>query len=233
MSIKNILFHILTSTILGNSISSCAKSSKQEVKKTEVILVHGIHDDASKFNYIRNQLELAGYNCHAPSLTPNNAKNGLAPLATQLNNFINCTVSADTPIHIVGYSMGGLLARYYLANINNTHQCISLTTLASPHHGTQLARLYPRQSGKEMSPNSTFLNSLNKNPKSILPHTLSIRTFFDGIIVPSKSSELPNAKNACVKSPFHISLVINPKVLNHIKSHFKEVEKNLPLVCHQ
>ena len=43
------------------------------------------------------------------------------------------------PLHLVGHSMGGLDARAYIAHHGGHHHVASLTTLATPHHGSAAA----------------------------------------------------------------------------------------------
>lgn len=207
-------------------LPSCGASPSKK-KEVPIILVHGIFDDSNKFLLLKHKLTKSGYTCHSPDLKPNNGKNGLAPLAEQLNSFIKESVDVDKPFHLLGYSMGGIISRYYLAHHAQNHQCASLTTLATPHHGTKLAYLYPRRSGIELRPNSDFLNKLNANKASFHPNTLSIRTPLDGVIIPSESSNLPDAKNISVISPTHPSLIVSKRVSNLVISHLEESEASL------
>jgi len=43
------------------------------------------------------------------------------------------------PLHLIAHSMGGVDARFYISHLNGQRKIASLTTLASPHHGSILA----------------------------------------------------------------------------------------------
>jgi len=49
-----------------------------------VALVHGIFDTGHKFRRLQAHLEVRGHRCVAPTLTPNDGRDGLQPLAQQL-----------------------------------------------------------------------------------------------------------------------------------------------------
>lgn len=43
------------------------------------------------------------------------------------------------PLHLIAHSMGGLDARHYITHLNGHKKVASLTTLATPHHGSAAA----------------------------------------------------------------------------------------------
>jgi len=192
--------------------------------KIPIVMAHGIFDTGESFGALRVRLNQAGYKCLTPDLTPNTASAGMEPLAEQLANYIDENLEKDSQFHLLGYSMGGIVSRCYLAQLKNNNRCVSLTTLAAPHHGTQLAKAYPLKGGVELRPNSEFLNTLNNNPNSTHPNTLSIRTTLDGVIIPSKSSELPNTENLTFSTPSHPSLLISKRVAQSVLDHIKRSE---------
>ncbi|MDQ6957962.1 MAG: alpha/beta hydrolase [Mariprofundaceae bacterium] len=53
-------------------------------------------------------------------------------LADQLKN-------GSVPFHIIAHSMGGVDARYYITRLGGHKKVASLTTLATPHHGSTAA----------------------------------------------------------------------------------------------
>jgi len=75
------------------------------------------------------------------------------------------------PIHLVTHSMGGLVSRYYLQEMAGASTVASLVTLATPHFGTPMAHLALSTSGRQMTPNSTFMHRINHQlkpmPKSV------------------------------------------------------------------
>lgn len=43
------------------------------------------------------------------------------------------------PFHLVGHSMGGLVARYYATHFNQDGRVLSVTTISTPHRGSKVA----------------------------------------------------------------------------------------------
>ena len=91
---------------------------------------------------MQKAFETKGYRCIVPSLTPNNASLGLELLSEQLKDFIDIeTKGTNGPICLVGFSMGGLVARYYLQELGG-YQIVSLFfSIAAPHQGSLMAYL--------------------------------------------------------------------------------------------
>jgi triacylglycerol lipase len=98
--------------------------------------------------------------------------------------------------HLVGFSMGGLVARYYLQDLGGSQRARSCLTLSSPHHGTWLGYANYGLGGKQMRPGSAFLQSLNAGTEKLraLPF-LSLWTCTDLIILPATSSVIPGLPN--------------------------------------
>jgi triacylglycerol lipase len=65
--------------------------------------------------------------------------------ANEINNQIMEAYGEDQPVHIIAHSMGGLDARYIAspAGLNQGHRICSITTLSTPHHGSNLANTIP------------------------------------------------------------------------------------------
>ena len=82
-----------------------------------VALVHGILDTGKVFGPLAEYLTGRGSECATPSLTPNDGRNGLESLAVQLCGAIDSAWGPDVPIDLIGFSMGGLIARYYLQEL--------------------------------------------------------------------------------------------------------------------
>ena len=198
--------------------NSCGILPKPD-KPTTVVMVHGIFDSGDRMGMLKKRIQQSGYKCLAPDLTPSNGRDGLDPLVNQLELYIKDELGEGEPYHLVGYSMGGIIARSYLRNSENRQFCASLTTLASPHHGTKIAELYPLKAGLELRPNSDYLTELNGDHKSYHPNTLSVRTTLDGVIIPSESSVLKGATNKAFNTPCHPSVLLSKRVSKCVIHH--------------
>ncbi len=196
---------------------STQASSVSEVKKERVVMVHGIFQSGHSFYPLKKRLEKAGHDCLVPSLKPADARSGIETLADQLRLAIEEKWGKDAGFHIVAHSMGGLISRYYLQELGGHEHCHSLITLATPHHGTTAAYLYPGKGALQMRPQSDFLQQLESSEYRLSKVTLiSYRTPLDLIILPSTSSHWDVAQNHKVWAPAHPLVLHTPRVQRHI-----------------
>src|SRR5580692_9380575 len=128
-----------------------------------VLLVHGIDDTSALFSRLKPFLERAGLPVQALNLVPNNGNAGLIELARQLDSHVCENFAADQAIDIVGFSMGGLVSRYYIQRLGGIHRVRKFVTIGSPHRGTWAAFLRGNPGARDMRPGSGFLQDLNRD----------------------------------------------------------------------
>ncbi len=181
------------------------------------VLVHGIHDTKRKFRLMRSIFEKKGHHCIVPSLTPNNGTASLTELARQLQQVIETHLDDDEKFHLVGFSMGGLIARSYLLDLAGYSRVCSFFSISSPHNGTYSAYLLAHPGVKEMRPGSAFIKSLNRKEEllSSIP-CYSYWTPFDLMILPASSSIWRPAQNKMVSALCHPAMVEQPSIIKDI-----------------
>jgi triacylglycerol lipase len=196
------------------------------MKSLTFVLVHGINDTSSKFKTMQAAFERKGYRCIVPSLSPKNAFQGLEALAIQLKNIIDAENKKNDDVYcLVGFSMGGLIARYYLQELEGAHSFHQFFSIATPHHGSLLAYLSKNKGVKQMRPGSEFLCNLKQssNRLSRLP-CYSYWTPYDLMILPASSSVWKKAENIKVKVLCHPLMVRNQFIIADI---IEKAEKKL------
>ena len=201
-------------------ISACMASPTSAVTTCEpsrVVFVHGIFQSGRMFTPVVRMLEARGCECLVPKLTPADAGQGLEPLAEQLKTAIDQRWGDSGKVHIVAHSMGGLVSRHYLQNLGGHARCQSLTTLATPHHGTLAAWCYPGKGAMQMRRGSAFLTRLKDSAHRLRGIPIhSYYTPMDLIILPYTSSEWEMAENRIVRAPAHPLVLFTPRVVRHI-----------------
>ena len=182
--------HLLAAILIP--MSTLAK----EPEKSHVVLVHGFMDTGSVFKSLQRQLESKGHRCLAPNLRPRDARHGIESLAESLRQEIESQIPHQQSFTLIGFSMGGLIARHYLQQLDGAKRCDRLITISSPHQGTLTAWLHPSKGAKQMRPGSGFLKDLAATESRLgeIP-VISYRTPFDLMILPSRSSEWQRANN--------------------------------------
>jgi len=186
-------------------------------RSAAVVLVHGINDSARSMSRIKRFLESRGRRAYAISLKPNNASVSFDVMARQLDTFVTATLPAGEKFDLVAFSMGGLVARYYIQKLGGYGRVRRFVTLSTPNHGTFWAWLSGRRGVKEMRPGSEMLRDLNGNAGKLvsLDYT-SIYTPFDLSILPATSSRMPEARNVIAWVPLHPLMVMMPGPLHAV-----------------
>jgi triacylglycerol lipase len=182
--------------------------------RNPVILVHGFFNTRSVMSRIERHLRKGGWSVHSLTMMPLDAALGIEELARQLEQFIDRTIPAGRTIDLVGFSMGGLVSRYYLQSLGGASRTARLITLATPHYGTWLAYAWNNLGVQQMRPGSAFLQDLNANVQKLQGvEVLSLWTPFDGIVLPPESGVIPIGRSLSLPVRSHISMVLDPRVL--------------------
>jgi len=189
----------------------------KEPEMSHIVLVHGFMDTGSVFKSLRRQLESNGHRCLAPNLCPRDARHGIEPLAEHLRQEIEDQIPHQQSFSMIGFSMGGLVARHYLQQLGGAKRCQKLITISSPHQGTLMAWLHPSKGAKQMRPGSNFLEKLDATESQLgeMP-VISYRTPIDMLILPSRSSEWQRATNLSFTVFLHPLMVRAKSVINDI-----------------
>jgi triacylglycerol lipase len=183
----------------------------------DIVMLHGIWDTGAIFRPMAEHLTRQGHRCHCPDMEPANGAQGLVDLAVKLRAMINTETGPEAPLAVVGFSMGALIARYYLQRLGGANRTSHFFSISGPHHGTRTAHLYPGKAARDMRFDSDFLEALNGDVsayREIEVH--SYRTPFDLLVIPSRSSQLDWATNHTVPALFHHRMVVQPRILKHI-----------------
>ena len=183
-----------------------------------IILVHGIFDNGKLFKYMVHFLEEAGHSCYVPSLKPADARNGIADLSQKLSAYIAESIGESDKFVIIGFSLGCLVSRYYLQELNGIDRCLTFHAVSGPHKGSRLAHFYIGKGAVELRPGSEFLRKLKAGQLRLAKIPLySYRTPFDLMILPSSSSHWDIAENYVTNAVVHRFMLSDWFVCNHIK----------------
>jgi len=182
------------------------------------LLVHGIYNTGAYMGNMQRMLEARGWQVYAVSLKPNDASISFEAMAVQLNAFVAAHIPDGEKFDLVGFSMGGLVCRYYIQKMGGNSRVRRFVTLSTPNHGTLWAWLSGRVGVREMRPRSTFLEELNSNPGVLKPlDYTSIYTPLDLTIVPPSSSRMAVARNVVSWVPFHALMVWMPAPIREVE----------------
>ena len=108
--------------------------SNVEAAGTPILLVHGIVSNRSIFTLLRRGLTRRGFsNIFAMNYltVANDVRTAAAGLSVEVERIVEET--GFERIHIIGHSLGGLIARYYVTRLGGDARVHTLITLGTPH----------------------------------------------------------------------------------------------------
>ncbi len=182
-----------------------------------VLLIHGINDTGAIFYKMAPYLNSLGWSVYDISLTPNNGDVELDKLAEQVAAYVDKTFEAGEPLDVVGFSMGGLVSRYYVQRLGGISRVQRLITISSPNQGTTIAYLSRRPGCVQMRPGSAFIQELNRDVDMLKQiNFTSIWTPFDLMIVPAKNSQLPVGKQVIVPVAAHAWMITDTRCIQTV-----------------
>jgi triacylglycerol lipase len=189
--------------------------TESTASRNRVVLLHGIDDTSDLFRHMSPRLRSVGLQTHAMNLVPRNGDAGLDHLAGQLAAWVEANLAAEQSIDLVGFSMGGLVARYYIQRLGGIGRVRRFITISSPHKGTWAAFLRGNRGARQMRPGSEFLEDLNRDAATLgQVEFTTIWTPFDLMIVPADSSRLEVGRSIRVNVAAHPLMVRAPRVLD-------------------
>ena len=161
------------------------------LRPTPVLLVHGYAGTEHMWHPLRAALAAAGFD-HVMALRYNTFRSDIRSVADWLVEQAERTMSAcgTLGVHLVGHSMGGLVVRAAVQSRGLGDRARTVVTLATPHHGTPLARFVPGPGARQMRPGSAFLRELAAGPGPSATRWVDIEAAADRVISadPSNSS---------------------------------------------
>ncbi|MDB9374405.1 esterase/lipase family protein [Nodularia sphaerocarpa] len=192
-------------------------------QRNSVLLIHGIGDTAAVFNMMASYLRKLGWSVYTLNLVPNNGEVGLDILAQQIADYILNTFAPEQPIDLIGFSMGGIVSRYYVQRLGGINRVQRFVTISSPHHGTVIAYASQRHGCLQMRRNSEFIQDLNADAVMLgrLNFT-SIWTPYDLMIVPANSSQMALGKEVVLPVVLHSWMLTDSRSLAAVASALSE-----------
>ena len=190
----------------------------------KIVLIHGIFSTGLLMFWIKRKLEQCGFECFSPTLWPIDGRKGIEFASANLKKQIDERFGPSEKISLIGFSMGGVVARYYLQELGGASRVDNFFSISAPHKGSYWAYLpYPSKAIKQLRPNSHFLKQLQASETNLKDVKLfSYWTPLDLSIIPSSNSYWRVAENKKFFSLSHISIIFNRKVIGEIISKLKK-----------
>ncbi|WP_052112361.1 esterase/lipase family protein [Knoellia subterranea] len=205
--------------------------SHLEASGTPILLVHGFIDNRSIFTLLRRGLTRRGFGA-VYAMNYSSVTKDVRTAAAQLGEEIEAIV-AETgygKIHIVGHSLGGLIARYYVTRLGGDAHVHTLVTLGTPHQGTYTAYTLPTRLAGQMRPDSALIAELDEPAPGCTTRFICYWSDTDVVIVPQGNGALRHpdlsVRNIRLHGVGHISLPIVGDVVHGISTALAELDQD-------
>jgi triacylglycerol lipase len=197
---------------------------------TPILLLHGIMDNRSVFTVFRRTLRRRGFGTvHAVnySLLTGDIRTAAHELRGHVEQLLERTGAEK--LHIVGHSLGGMIARYYVQHMGGAATVDTLVTLGSPHHGTLAAYLMPTPLARQLRPGSDVLEELARPAPGCSTRFLVVWSRMDQMVLPQRNARLAHAdldvEELEIHDVGHLSLPIDPRAVHWIATALARTEQ--------
>jgi triacylglycerol lipase len=202
-------------------------------QRNPVLLAHGIDDTGLVFYRMADYLRQQGWSVYTLDLVPSNGDVGLDELAKQVADYVAATFAPEQPVDLVGFSMGGIVSRYFIQRLGGIKRVQRFITISSPHNGTVVAYGSQRPGCLQMRPNSVFLKDLNSDAAMLKQlNFTSIWTPYDLMILPAKSSQMLVGREVVVPVALHPWMLTDSRSLAVVAKALAEPIKFYPQFEH-
>ncbi|HUZ43658.1 MAG TPA: alpha/beta fold hydrolase [Acidimicrobiales bacterium] len=196
---------------------------------TPVLLIHGYGHNHSGWWVLRSHLKAAGFGTVETfdySPVPRDIPSTARRLGDAVERLRRRT-GADK-VHIVGHSLGGLLARWYVQELDGADSVDTVVTLGTPHEGTWAAWVAPGRTAAELRPGSWVVDRLNRHPRVEGVRWVAFYSNVDYLVQPPRSAMIRqpglNAVNILAKDHGHVSLILSPRVARAVVQQLQAAE---------
>jgi len=196
---------------------------------TPVVLVHGYFHNRSGFVELTRELRRRGFRwIHGMNYNP--IGGSVPDLAERFGRYVDDIrrVSGSERVHLVGHSLGGVIARWYVEELGGHKVVDTCITIGTPHHGTLAAYLGFGQAAKDMRPGSDVIQTLEDGLRKRKPTYVNFYSDLDFLIVPPSSAllpEAPNVHNHLIEDIGHTSLLLSDELVEQVCAHLEKVER--------
>lgn len=194
-----------------------------EAAGTPILLVHGMIDNRSIFTLLRRGLRRRGFgtvvSINYSPLTAD-VRVAAAWLAQEVESLVAET--GYERVHVVGHSLGGLIARYYVTRLGGDQRVHTLVTLGTPHGGTFNAYVLPSHLCRQLRPGSELMRELSAPVSGCRTRFVSYWSDLDQLVFPQRNARMTHpdltVRNIAIHGTGHMSLPINGDVVHRIST---------------
>ncbi|CAK6698794.1 hypothetical protein IFHNHDMJ_02505 [Synechococcus sp. CBW1107] len=159
------------------------------------MLVHGLLDSPQVFDRLKRELGDRRHPLLIPDLPLRLGRTPIEEAAVLLGSHIEAAFGLDQPIDLLGFSIGGVIARTWIQLLGGYRRTRRFISVGSPQQGTLTAELWPRQlvAGiADLKMGSPLLQQLNSDQDAL--RGIDCHSFYSAIdlaVLPGWRAVLP------------------------------------------
>lgn len=179
-----------------------------------VVFVHGFMAAGPVFDPMRDHVERAN---GLPTVDfTYGPLAGFDTIVDGFSEFVDRVVPADAQVSLVGHSLGGIVARWWLQERGGAARADRVVTLATPHCGTDSARWWPGSVAAALRPGSPTLAKLAEGRARVrIPHVAVVAGADLMCTPPGSAAAVEDAEVHWLDDLGHNEMLYDPRV-HHI-----------------
>lgn len=192
-----------------------------EAAGTPILLVHGVMDNRSVFARLRRGLHRRGFDRVRTVNYPvyiRDVRKAAIRLAAEVEAL--ATDTGYERIHVIGHSLGGLIARYYVQRLGGDARVHTLVTLGTPHGGSRLAAMAPPGILRQLRPGSDLIAELAEPAPDCRTRFVALWAELDEMVHPRSAARIEHpdllCRNVAVKGVGHLAMPSDGWVIQEI-----------------
>jgi pimeloyl-ACP methyl ester carboxylesterase len=201
-----------------------------DVYETPIVQVHGYFHNRSGFFFMSRELRAQGFRwIHGMNYNP--LRSGVPELAEWFGKHVEdvMRISGAKRVHLVGHSLGGVVARWYIQELGGEKHVDHCVTIGTPHHGTMAAYLGIGPAARDMRPGSEVVERLEHGFARSNVMYVNLYSDLDFLIIPASSALLPEQRNVhqdLIEDLGHTSLLVSEKLVEQVAGHLIAAERH-------
>ena len=193
-------------------------STEPSSTRRPLVLVHGLWDTPHLFRRLVRRLDAHDVPLLVPHLPHRLGAVPLRALAQQLDDHIRGLWGDDLKVDLLGFSMGGIIARVWLQQFGGARRTHRFVSVGSPQRGTVMAQWIPPwlfAGLADMKRGSPLLRSLNADLQALEQlDCVSYYCRWDLMVVPGWQAHLPLGRVSSLPVLTHQQLISDPRALD-------------------
>ncbi len=204
--LQEMFFNLITLLLFPFGIWA-PRQQPQVQGETPVLLLHGLFINRASWFWFKWALRRRGFrNLVTINLSSYHNEETLTEQVAKMVDTLRHSLNVER-VHLVGHSMGGIIARNYLqlrGGESKVERCVCLST---PHSGSKLTPFTLTPLSKVLIPNSEFLKRLAAAEPPKKAKLINIYSRKDNMVVPAESAHLDWADNQVLDRIGHTGML--------------------------